>query len=393
MEIDRRSFFGGIGATALAGVAQLPKDLAKEPAKAKTIEGSRWPAALSENDFYAVAATFEEMRAIDKRVQRGDLQGFVNAWTDVANGLELEAAQLAAAKRRASAHETWLRASNYHHRAHIALLRAGDGPGMLVPYKKMRAAWAAAWQLAPAPFELADIPYAGTTLPGMFAHADPAGRKRLPVVIVVGGSDHLNEKSYFRFEAKKFDTRGVSFFTLDFPGQGEPLNLRKMFLVPDFEKVAAAAIDYLAARPDVDASRIGVFGQAFSGFFAARAALDPRVRAVACRSASMDMLADCYDFGTAFRPQFEYMLGVSGEAAARQALRAYSLRDVAARIRVPIAIYHGGEDDVQDPQGAKRLYDAIPHERKVLKIVPGESRSVGREAETELVDWLVAQLG
>jgi dienelactone hydrolase len=165
-----------------------------------------------------------------------------------------------------------------------------------------------------------------------------------------------------------------------------------MFLVPDYETVVAAAIDYLATRPDVDVERIGVFGQAFSGFFAARSALDPRVRAIACRSVSMDMLRECYDFGTAFRPQFEYMLGVRGETEARRALQAYTMQGLTDRIRVPIAIYHGGRDEVQDPRGASRLYEAVPHPRKVLKIVPGAGRSVGRRAEMELVDWMVAQL-
>jgi dipeptidyl aminopeptidase/acylaminoacyl peptidase len=390
MALDRRAFCGGLGLLAVAaregGASQ-----AAEAGRGK-LEAARWPAILAESDFYSVAADFDELRAIEAKVTPGDVQSLADAWTEEANALEEEAGRFEKAGRLVAAHENYTRASNYHHRAHIGWLRVGDGPRMLPPYLKMREAWKRAWKLATPPFESVDFRYRETTLPGMFVHADPPGRSKRPVVLVLGGSDHLNEKSYFRFEARRFNTRGVSYFTLDGPGQGEPMNLRKMFLVPDYENVTKAAIDYLASRPDVDASRIGVYGQAFSGYFAARAATDPRVRAVGCRSVSMDMLAECYDYGSAFRRQFEYMLGVPGPAEARQALAAYNLRGVAERIRVPIAIYHGAKDETQDARGAQRLYDAIPHQKKVLKIVPGAGRSVGREAEMELVDWLVAQL-
>jgi dipeptidyl aminopeptidase/acylaminoacyl peptidase len=348
---------------------------------------------ISESDFYGVAADFDELRTIESRVRPGDLAGYVRAWTDVAGDLEQKAGRLVAAGRSISAHDLYLRASNYYHRAQGGFLRAGDGVRIVEPYLKMRQAWAHAWKLAPTPFEPIDLRFADTTLPALFFHADRcAPRTKRPVVIVLGGSDHVIERSYFRFEPEDFVTRGVSFLTLDGPGQGEPLNLRRVFLRPDYEHVVGAAIDYLATRSDVDATRIGVYGQAFSGFFAARAALDSRVRAVACRSASFDMLTECYDFSTAFRRQFEYLLGVTGENAARSALRAYNLADAVGRIRVPIAIYHGGRDDVQDPAGARRLFDAVRHSDKLLKIVPDAGRSVGREAEVELTDWLIARL-
>ena len=42
--------------------------------------------------------------------------------------------------------------------------------------------------------------------------------------------------------------------------------------------------------------RVGVFGTAFGGYAAARAAVDKRIRAVACRSASYDLWQDAYEF-------------------------------------------------------------------------------------------------
>jgi dienelactone hydrolase len=256
----------------------------------------------------------------------------------------------------------------------------------------MRAAWRKAWALAPTPFEEVAIPFSGTTLPGLFA---PLGRggERAAVLVELSGSDHINERTFFRSDWRKFHNRGVSYFTLEGPGQGEPLRLRRMALRPDYDKVAAAALDYLATRPDVDMHRVGVFGTAFGGYFAAQAGVDPRVRAVACRSASFDLWEDAYRFSPPVRGHLEYMLGVEGEEAARRALAPFTLTALAPRIRAPIAIYHGGRDDVQDPRGAQRLYDAIPPGQKILKIPPDGPRNVGRELELELVDWLIARIG
>jgi pimeloyl-ACP methyl ester carboxylesterase len=398
MRIGRRKFCG----VSVAALGASTASEARQAAKKEDIGAARWPATFSEGDFYGMAADLQEIRELEGKIQPGHLQSYMDAWMGLAGRVEGAASTFEKEGRKTSAHECYLRASNYYNRAQMGLLRAGDGERIVGPYRKVRETWENAWRLVPPPFDWVQIPFEATTLPGFFVHASrapappagvaPCSRERAPVVLFFGGSDHLNERSYFRYEPWKFNSRGVSYFTLDGPGQGEPLNLRRIYLRPDYEKVASAALDYLATRPDVDMTRVGLYGQAFAGFFAARAAIAPRIRAVACRSAGMDLKTELYDFSDDFRPQFEYMLGVKGADAARRALDAYNLRSIAKDIRVPIAIYHGADDEVQDPQGARRLYDAIPHQQKVLRLVPGFGRNVGKHAELELIDWLVARL-
>jgi 2,6-dihydroxypseudooxynicotine hydrolase len=58
--------------------------------------------------------------------------------------------------------------------------------------------------------------------------------------------------------------------SLDGPGQGEAgydLPLR-----PDYEVAAAAALDALAARDDLDLERVGAMGVSLGGYHAPRAA-------------------------------------------------------------------------------------------------------------------------
>lgn len=386
MRIDRREF----GVLAVAAIG--PRVAGQTPAAPSLAGSSRSMAGFPEGDFYGVAAEFDEVNAVQRKIEPDDIDSFVTAWTAMADGVARQAGALLEDGRRVSARDAYLRAANYYSRVQQTFLRIGDGVRIMPPYEKMRAAWKTAWTITPPPFEQIQIKYDDTTLPGIFAHADPCRRARMPVVFEFSGSDHINERSFFRSEWRKFHNRGLSYLTLEGPGQGEPLRVRHMALRPDYETVAKAAIDFLTSRSDVDAGRIGVFGTAFGGYFAAQAAVDPRVRAVACRSASFDLWQDSYQFSRVIRRHLEYMLGVEGEASARRALEPYRLDTVAPRVRAPIAIYHGGRDDVQDPRGAQRLYDAIPGAQKTLKILPDAPRGVGREPELELVDWLTTRL-
>jgi dienelactone hydrolase len=385
----RREF---VGLSVLA-LASAGRGTAAAQHAGTEIGAARSLAGFPEADFYGVAAEFDEIHAAQSRLKGSDLDAYMQAWNSVAADAEREADAFLEAGRRVSASESYLRAANYYSRSQQGPLRVGDGVRIMEPYQNMRRTWTKAWELSPPPFEPIRIPFRNTHLPGFFVPATACrDGSRSGVVIECSGSDHILERNYFRSKWRPFHQRGLSYLALDAPGQGEPLRLRKMYLEPDAETVTAAAIDFLAARSDVDMSRIGVFGTAFGGYAAARSGILPRVKAVVCRSASYDLWKDCYEYCPAFRKHLEYMLGVTGEAEARRALQPFTLDGLANRIRVPIAICHGAKDDVQDPRGAERLYDAIPSGQKLLKMLPNQAHGVGREAELEMIDWLVARL-
>jgi 2,6-dihydroxypseudooxynicotine hydrolase len=144
--------------------------------------------------------------------------------------------------------------------------------------------------------------------------------------------------------------RGLAVAAFDGPGQGMLSFGSK--LRPNQELAVQAIIDSLAARPDVDASRLAVGGISYGGMFAIRtAAVDERVRAVfsisswytpAGRFAEMDALT---------RPgQYQHH---GPDPAANMA--AMTLAGAAQAATVPLLQIYGGNDPGSPPSHAERI--------------------------------------
>jgi dipeptidyl aminopeptidase/acylaminoacyl peptidase len=67
-------------------------------------------------------------------------------------------------------------------------------------------------------------------------------------------------------------SRGISCLMIDHPGVGEALRLGGLTAIPDSERWAGAAVDYLETRPDVEPKKIGMMGWSLGGYYSPRAA-------------------------------------------------------------------------------------------------------------------------
>ena len=115
------------------------------------------------------------------------------------------------------------------------------------------------------PLQVVEFPFAGRMLTGYLQV--PAGGGKLPVVIHWGGVDGWKEDR--QRNSGILHAHGLATLTMDMPGTGEnPVG----YMAPDAERTFSAAIDHLAARDDVDGSRIGVWGGSFGGYWAAKLA-------------------------------------------------------------------------------------------------------------------------
>jgi esterase FrsA len=116
-----------------------------------------------------------------------------------------------------------------------------------------------------APVERIEIPFEGKQVVGYLQV--PRATKKPPVVMHWGGVDGWKEDS--RGQSEALHRLGLATFTIDMPGTGEnPL----LGHDSNADRTFSAAIDHLAARSDIDGSRVAVMGRSFGGYWAAKLA-------------------------------------------------------------------------------------------------------------------------
>jgi dienelactone hydrolase len=326
-------------------------------------------------------------------------------WCALGRRLEELGERAEAAGHRFSAGNSFLRAGMYWF----------TGERFVYPGEEKRRLGAKALQLQQAGLERrypniekVEVPYEGAALPALFCKA---GRKKAPTIVVFDGMDNCKEMSVL-FCGLEFAARGWNTLAIDGPGQGESLRLRDLYARHDYEVPGRAAYDYLAARPEVDPSRIAVMGYSFGGYYAARiAALDKRYRAgVAFSALHWDLAAFQRDVKrrqeadpkataqSAFH--FRWIMGCldDADAAIRKAER-FSLAEAAPGIEMPFLVVHGADDKVVPVLSARKLFDAVGAEDKHLKIFSAEEGGSAHAladnrplAVDYIADWIAGKL-
>jgi|JI10StandDraft_1071094.scaffolds.fasta_scaffold25720_5 alpha-beta hydrolase superfamily lysophospholipase len=221
-----------------------------------------------------------------------DRDGWLAAFTALADRTLAAADTSAGSGHRISARAAYLRAANYHRAAYVLHLESPVPSAAFTAHRRHRAAFARAAALLDRPAEPLAIPFEDTTLPGWFVPATaPTAAARAPVVITVGGADSTAAEAYF-WNGAAAVARGYHAVIFDGPGQGSMLLDRGMPFRPDWHLVIAAVIDEIAARPDVDPARIAVIGEGFGGFLTlGAAARDPRIAACVLDPPEVDLYA------------------------------------------------------------------------------------------------------
>jgi 2,6-dihydroxypseudooxynicotine hydrolase len=239
------------------------------------------------------------------------------------------------------------------------------------------------------PAELVAIPYGEVSLAGYLRV--PLGLARPPVVIMIPGLDSVKEELQATAEYLLF--RGLAVLAIDGPGQGE--SEYHLVIEPAYERVTTAAVDFLRARPDVDAERLAVFGVSLGGYYAARSvAYEPRLRAGVglCGPYRFDLDWDSLPPQT--RATFQLRSGAATDVEARERAGALTLEKAAERITRPLLVVHGGKDRLIPPYHAERLAQEAPGAELVMD--PDGNHGLTNhayESRSRIADWLAAQLG
>lgn len=132
-----------------------------------------------------------------------------------------------------------------------------------------REAYLAASRYWPQPIQRVEVLFAGREGEGssvVLLVRRPGGMPRPPVVLVWGGVDAYKEQMTAACDA--FLARGVATIAMDNAGTGES----PVKGVPDAERQFIAALDWIAAQPDLSGDRVGLLGRSFGGYWATKLA-------------------------------------------------------------------------------------------------------------------------
>jgi 2,6-dihydroxypseudooxynicotine hydrolase len=191
----------------------------------------------------------------------------------------------------------------------------------------------------------------------------PADVARPPLVLLIPGLDSTKEEFFHHENA--FLARGMATLSMDGPGQGESgfsLPIR-----PDYEVAAAAMLDAVAGRDDVDLGRVGAVGVSLGGYYAPRAAaFEPRLRAVAAISGPYDFGEEWERLPALTRETFVVKSGAHDETEAHVLARELTLRGVAQRVSQPALFVAGGLDRIVPWKETERAAREAPRGEFVL---------------------------
>jgi hypothetical protein len=238
---------------------------------------------------YGAAEVGEVVTTINEINRRGaSYQNYFDLFSALAQRTVALAGNQLGSGYKVSARSAYLRGAAYYDCCLFFVLGTRQRAQEASVYARMQHSWNQAAMLFEPTFQQVRIPYAGTWLPGYFRSCDSSPLPR-PTVIINNGSDAQNIDLYVFGGAAALE-RGYNALIFEGPGQGSMLFERQIAYRPDWQNVITPIVDWLVARPDVDADRIALTGWSMCGCSVIQAAADEhRVAAVVADPGVLDV--------------------------------------------------------------------------------------------------------
>jgi 2,6-dihydroxypseudooxynicotine hydrolase len=306
--------------------------------------------------FLANGVDIHDLETTLSRVQEWD--NWCRAWCETGRAHEERAERALSEGRSFTSAQYYLRAASCYHFAQNLFYEDLEQKSR-AQHLKVAAFKKGAPALSPAP-ESVEIPFDRITMAANLRI--PLGSGRVPGVILIPGSDASKEEFYPR--EQYYLDRGLATLSLDGPGQGETWFKMRMRL--DYEKAISAAIDYLQSRPEIDGSRIGLWGGSFAGYLVVRAAaFDKRIRACVENCGPFEVSYYRWDDLLRLR-RFNYLWGTSDANEADKVARQVTLAGVIEKVECPLLVMHGKTDVVTPYEEAVKIYEAARCPKELL---------------------------
>ncbi len=298
-----------------------------------------------------------------------------------------------AAGKLAEAREHYYIAACFYTNAMWAIYEDAN-PRRIAWQEHKRACYDRFIQFAGRPIERVELPYQGKKIQAIL-HLPP-GRKpgeKVPCVMYIPGMDGVKEDN--PANGDPFIENGFAVLAIDGPGQGETREGGVPCTASNYADAGKLAADYLVARPEIDAERLGVMGSSMGSYWAPRVVAEEK-RFKACAVSGVCMEPGQYAIFNMSSPTFKlnymYMSGYDDEAAFDEFCQTLSLRGVTAKITRPYMVVAGEDDEHCDMKFVYQLMGEIPAP-KLLYVFAGERHSIRNpKARPLVVNWLIDTL-
>ncbi|HEY3918124.1 MAG TPA: CocE/NonD family hydrolase [Stellaceae bacterium] len=343
-------------------------------------------------------STIPEMAELKKRVVR--LVDIAPAFEALAKAREAKAKDAEQAGNKDAAAEHYYLAARYWGSAMWTIDEVNDHIKMqnakkLENFKK----WMA---VADHKIEWVELPYRGKTLPAIL-HLPPNYQRgaKVPVIVVVSGMDGFKEGSV-ALKDDRFLKRGYAVLAFEGPGYWEP-PLRGIYVdVPGWAEAGKTVADWIAKRPELDVTKIGMTGVSFGSFFTAiMMSADARFKACA-------ITGTCYEPGDetifnqaspTFKKRFMFMSGITNEKEFDAFRRTIDWNGYAQNIKGAYFVACGEYDQLCPLEHTEAFVKALGGPKQLIVYAGGNhsiafttSSTKGPDPRNTQADWLAARL-
>lgn len=239
-----------------------------------------------------------EVLVAANQIEPGNFESYYSAFNKLANSVLRVAKNINSTKHPVSARDAFFRASTYFQSAGFFLIGNQSDPRINSLWAQRMSTFDSALALLPIPGKRVNITTpSGFYVPAIYYKAAGPVEVQRPTIIIGGGYDGGQEELYHQV-AKAALERGWNAITYEGPGQAEPLRYQHLGFIIEWEKVVTPVVDYLHTLPEVDTSRVALFGYSFGGLLAARACAFER------RLAATALLDGLSTYGSLFLEKF-----------------------------------------------------------------------------------------
>jgi dipeptidyl aminopeptidase/acylaminoacyl peptidase len=253
------------------------------------------------------------------------------------------------------------------------------------------------------PITRVEVPFGNKAMPA-YLHLPhkPAPGEKFPCVLYIDGMDGCKEMMVSAYGDQHLE-RGIAVLAIDGPGQGECCTIPIPVTPRNHGDAAVAAVDFLAARPEIDASRIAVRGVSMGTYFTpcAAAALGGRIRGVAmmavCQEPGFNMIFNMAS--PTFKLRYMFMTGIEDEDEFDEYAKQFELFSIADKIKCPYLCVAGEDDQLSPIEYSYELFDKIKSPKKLVVyegaehgIMGAPSAGLGENPMVMIIDWLEDRL-